>query len=45
MYLVIATGIFGIAVPAGNFIPAMTLGATFGRLFGVLLRTCGPDPA
>ena len=37
IYFAIATAVFGIAVPAGNFIPSMTLGATLGRLFGVLL--------
>ena len=34
LYTVIAVLVFGIAVPAGNFIPALTIGAAMGRLLG-----------
>lgn len=41
VYFVIAVAVFGIAVPAGNFVPAMTLGAALGRLFGTGLAGAG----
>ena len=31
----------GLAVPAGNFIPALTIGAAVGRLEALLLVECG----
>ena len=37
VYLVLAIAVFGIFVPSGNFIPALTLGAAMGRLFGMLI--------
>ena len=36
-YFVLAFSIFGIAVPAGNFVPAMTIGCILGRLVGQVL--------
>ena len=39
LYIVLAIGIFGIFVPSGNFIPAMTIGAGLGRLFGLLVAS------
>jgi len=36
-YFAIASLIFGIQVPAGNFVPSMTIGAIMGRLVGVFL--------
>ena len=34
IYFVVAVLVFGVAVPAGNFIPGMTIGAALGRTFG-----------
>jgi chloride channel 7 len=33
-YYLLAVAIFGISVPSGNFVPAMTIGAVMGRLVG-----------
>ena len=33
-YYLLAVAIFGISVPSGNFVPAMTIGAVVGRLVG-----------
>ena len=41
LYIVLAIGVFGIFVPAGNFIPALTIGATMGRLFAEFLNVWG----
>jgi chloride channel 7 len=41
IYFIVAVLIFGIAVPAGNFIPAMTIGAALGRLIGMALGSAG----
>eukprot|EP01061_Rhynchopus_euleeides_P018318 TRINITY_DN30277_c0_g1_i1.p1 TRINITY_DN30277_c0_g1~~TRINITY_DN30277_c0_g1_i1.p1 ORF type:complete len:788 (+),score=318.74 TRINITY_DN30277_c0_g1_i1:64-2364(+) len=38
VYFALASTIFGIAVPVGAFIPAMTIGAVWGRLSGELLH-------
>ncbi len=45
MYIVVAIGIFGIQVPAGNFIPALTLGSGMGRLFAEFLVVWGVKDA
>jgi CBS domain-containing protein len=37
IYFVVAVIVFGISVPAGNFIPALTLGAAMGRFLGDVL--------
>ena len=37
LYMALAVLVFGIFVPSGNFIPAMTIGAGMGRLFGLLV--------
>ena len=37
IYFVLAVIVFGIFVPAGNFIPALTIGAALGRLVGTIL--------
>ena len=37
-YFLLAALLFGIGVPSGNFVPAMTIGACFGRLIGEVLR-------
>jgi len=42
-YFVVAVLIFGIAVPAGNFIPGMTIGAALGRVAGEILKTTVGD--
>lgn len=39
VYFILASAIFGTAVPAGNFLTAMTIGGVFGRLIGVLLSS------
>jgi len=36
MYFFLASIVFGIYVPSGNFIPALTIGASMGRLIGEL---------
>ena len=41
IYFCASVLVFGISVPAGNFIPAMTIGAALGRLFGHLLADAG----
>ena len=41
LYLVIATCVFGIFVPSGNFIPALTIGCGMGRLVGIALNHVG----
>ena len=43
MYLVMAISVFGIFVPAGNFIPALTIGCGMGRLVGISLTHMGLD--
>lgn len=37
-YITMAAVVFGMAVPAGTFIPSLLMGAAFGRLFGHLLH-------
>jgi len=37
VYAILAMGMAGLAVPMGNFIPCMVIGALFGRLLGELL--------
>ena len=34
VYYLLAVAIFGMSVPSGNFVPAMTIGAVMGRLIG-----------
>ena len=38
LYLGLAVLALGLAVPAGNFIPALTIGAALGRLEATLAR-------
>jgi hypothetical protein len=37
-YIMMATLVYGIAVPSGLFVPSLLSGAAFGRLFGHLLH-------
>eukprot|EP00913_Durusdinium_trenchii_P033540 g31399.t1 len=39
VYLPLATGVAGLSIPMGAFVPNMLLGALLGRLFGALLDT------
>ena len=41
LYFFMAVLDLGLAVPAGNFIPSLTIGATFGRLVGTLIAGAG----
>ena len=41
VYFLLSVSVFGIFVPAGNFIPAMTLGAGTGRIVGQLFAYTG----
>lgn len=41
LYLLIGGLVLGLAVPAGNFIPAMTMGAALGRIAAHLLLSAG----
>ena len=42
-YFVCAVTAYGLAVPAGLFIPSMMIGASMGRLVGELLYLWQPD--
>lgn len=44
LYFVLAVLALGLAVPAGNFIPALTIGAALGRLEASLLHRAGVLP-
>ena len=37
IFFVLAVVTYGIAVPSGQFVPGILVGATYGRLVGVLM--------
>ena len=38
MYFLLAVACFGIAIPAGNFVPAIVIGGSMGRCLGLALQ-------
>jgi len=44
LYLILAVAAAGLAMPAGNFVPSLTLGAALGRMCGFLLLGVGLIP-
>ncbi|XP_010789610.1 H(+)/Cl(-) exchange transporter 7-like [Notothenia coriiceps] len=42
-YFFLACWTYGLAVSAGVFIPALLIGAAWGRLFGILLASITPN--